>query len=386
MKKRIAIITTHPIQYNAPLFGLLSSRSVIESKVFYTWGKESMDDKYDHGFGKKVKWDIDLLSGYHYEFLENISKDKGSHHFNGIDNPDLIEKINAFQPDAILVFGWPLKSHLKAMRHFKGKLPVYFRGDSVLKKSDGFLKKLLKKIYISWVYRFVDIAFYAGEKNKSYFLEYGLKENQLIYAPHAINNLFFETQLSMYFNRCADWRTKLSIKSDEVVFMYAGKLDVNKNTAFLCDCFIALNNENCHLVIVGDGIEKDRLMKLYSKKENIHFLSFQNQSEIPFLYGMADVFVLPSHNETWGLSVNEAMVCGCSILLSSAVGCAPDLVVEGVTGFVFELNDKEDLIKKMKVLSNKNIAAEMGENSVVHVKEWNYERICVALESEMLKN
>lgn len=81
---KLAIISSHPIQYNAPLFKLLTQRGNLSVKVFYTWGKQSIEPKYDPGFGKTIQWDIPLLDGYNYEFLENISKAPGSSHFNGI--------------------------------------------------------------------------------------------------------------------------------------------------------------------------------------------------------------------------------------------------------------------------------------------------------------
>lgn len=62
--KRLAIITTHPIQYNAPLFKLLTQRNNITIKVFYTWGKSVLENKYDPGFKKNIEWDIPLLDGY----------------------------------------------------------------------------------------------------------------------------------------------------------------------------------------------------------------------------------------------------------------------------------------------------------------------------------
>src|SRR5665647_1236493 len=101
--KRLAIVTTHPIQYNAPLFELLSQRKNIEIKVFYTWGESVLQEKYDPGFGKVIQWDIPLLKGYEYEFLKNTADDKGSHHFNGIINPHIIDSIKNYNPDAVLV-------------------------------------------------------------------------------------------------------------------------------------------------------------------------------------------------------------------------------------------------------------------------------------------
>src|SRR3982751_16917 len=98
---------------------MLEQRGNIALKVFYTWGKTVLQTKYDPGFNKEIKWDIPLLEGYDYEFLENVAKEKGSHHYRGIVNPGIIRKIVEFQPDALLVFGWKFHSHLKVIRHFK---------------------------------------------------------------------------------------------------------------------------------------------------------------------------------------------------------------------------------------------------------------------------
>ena len=73
MTKRLAIITTHPIQYNAPMFALLSTRGKVQVKVFYTWGESVLKDKYDPGFGKNISWDIPLLDGYDYCFIKNVA-------------------------------------------------------------------------------------------------------------------------------------------------------------------------------------------------------------------------------------------------------------------------------------------------------------------------
>ena len=113
MGKKLAIITTHPIQYNAPLFELLTRQNKIDIKVFYTWGNTVLGKKYDPGFGKFIEWNIPLLKGYNYEFLDNIAKDKGSHHFNGIINPGIIEIIKNYEADALLVYGWAVQKSFK---------------------------------------------------------------------------------------------------------------------------------------------------------------------------------------------------------------------------------------------------------------------------------
>ncbi len=132
MPRKIALISSHPIQYNAPLFAFLAKEPEIDLMVFYTWGEAALGPKYDPDFGKEIEWDIPLLEGYNYTFLKNTSKEPGSHHFKGIINPTLIQEIEVWAPDAVWVWGCAFDSHLKAMRYFKGKVPVWFRGDSTL--------------------------------------------------------------------------------------------------------------------------------------------------------------------------------------------------------------------------------------------------------------
>ncbi len=144
---RLAIITTHPIQYYAPVFKLLHERQRIEIKVFYTWGENAIN-KFDRGFDKMVSWDIQILDGYPFEWMKNTSNDPGSHHFKGITNPWATRQINDWKPDAILVYGWAYHSHLKALRYYKNKIPVYFRGDSTLLSESTGIKKILKYIFL----------------------------------------------------------------------------------------------------------------------------------------------------------------------------------------------------------------------------------------------
>ena len=73
-------------------------------------------------FKKNITWDIPLLNGYEYQFVNNSSKDPGSHHYNGIINPTLISDIETWKADAILVFGWKFNSHLKCLKYFSKKI------------------------------------------------------------------------------------------------------------------------------------------------------------------------------------------------------------------------------------------------------------------------
>jgi glycosyltransferase involved in cell wall biosynthesis len=352
--KKLAIITTHPIQYYAPLFRLLHQRGNILIKVFYTAGS---GDKYDPGFGKNVAWDIPLLENYPYEWAGNIAKKPGSNHFNGVITPGLNKQVNNWQPDAILIFGWAYNGHLKLIRHFKKKVPLYFRGDSTLLNEPKGIKKTLKYFFLRWVYSHFDHAFYVGKNNKAYFLKYGLKESQLSFAPHAIDNERFEIP-----------------RTEEAKALSA---------------FIKLNKPGVHLLMAGNGIDEIKLKKMAADSDissHIHFMDFKNQSYMPVLYQAADLFCLPSKSETWGLSINEAMACGRAILASDRVGCAADLVQAAENGYVFKTADVGHLEECLQLLTkDKDLLAKFGKRSNSIIKDWNFEKTAIKIEEKLLQ-
>ncbi|SFV31370.1 Glycosyltransferase involved in cell wall bisynthesis [Thermoflavifilum thermophilum] len=347
MCRRLAVVITHPIQYYAPLFRLLSQHSGVQLKVFYTWS-QTQHRIFDIGFRQEVAWDIPLLEGYDYTFIPNVSRKPGCHHFMGIRNPSLIPAIEQWKPDALLVFGWNYWSHLQVMRTFKHRIPIYFRGDSTLIDEQLGMRKLMRRLFLRWVYRHIDFALYVGQHNRDYFLAHGLKASQLIYAPHAVDNERFADPDGEYATQAMSWRAQLSISREACVFLFAGKLIPKKNPLLLLQAFQDLQPTNAHLLYVGNGELEHALKQRVSGhswlSSHVHFLPFQNQSRMPVVYRLGDVMVLPSsYNETWGLAVNEAMACGRPIIVSNRVGCAPDLVQPGVTGWIFEAGNKDEL-------------------------------------------
>ena len=383
--KRLAIITTHPIQYNAPLFELLSRRKKIAIKVFYTWGDSVLADKYDPGFGKVIEWDIPLLKGYDYEFVENTAKDKGSHNFLGIDNPHIIEAIEKFSPDALLVYGWSFKSHLNVLRYFKNKITVFFRGDSTLLDEHGFLASIKRNLFLRWVYRHVDVAFYVGKNNFDYFRKAGLKKRQLVLAPHVVDNERFECNTVDCKINAALFRQKLQIPQGDLVLLYAGKLETVKNPAIIPEAFtLAQLNHNVHLVMVGNGVLEKELKDRYSQHPGIHFMDFQNQLLMPSVYEMADVFVLSSKSETWGLSVNEAMANGKAAIVSDKCGCAIDLVENEVNGYIFDVTNITDLKDKIQaIFKSGERLQKMKEKSRNKIKVFSLERLALVIEKKI---
>ena len=276
---KLAIVTSHPIQYYAPVFKLLHERQKISIMVYYTWGERSQV-KFDPGFGATIGWDIPLTEGYPFTWVENTSTDPGTHHYRGIINPTLINDIRQWEPDAILVFGWAWQSHLRCIRHFKGHIPVYFRGDSTLLDETGGIKSIIKSLFLRCVYRDIDHAFYTGSNNKAYFKKYGLKDEQLSFAPHAVDNERFAQDKK---EEVAALRSGLPIDNDDILVLFAGKFEQKKAPLELLEAFLTLGKPHIHLLFVGNGnLEAELKLKAGSSK-NIHFMDFQNQSRMPVI-------------------------------------------------------------------------------------------------------
>jgi glycosyltransferase involved in cell wall biosynthesis len=387
---KLAIVSTHPIQYNAPLFQHLAQLPGLSVRVFYTWSQSISNKKYDPDFGKVITWDIPLLEGYDFQFVTNISLNPGSHHFKGIDNPTLISEIKNWKPNAVLVIGWSYKSHLKCLRYFKGKLPVLFRGDSTLLDEKSGIKKVIRRLFLKYVYSFIDYALYVGSNNKKYFLAHGLKEKQLRFAPHAIDNNRFSK--NEYEVQAMEWRRDLGIPNNSCVLLFAGKLEPKKDPELLLSLYDKISNENVYVIFVGNGPLEKYLKEKAKGKERIIFLDFQNQQKMPVVYRLADVFILPSKGpgETWGLALNEAMACGRAVIGSEKAGGANDLIKQNVNGFVFQSGNVDEVYRYLKpIINDKEKVRKMGEESKKLIQSFSYEKIgqsVLQLAKEIEKN
>ena len=376
--KKLAIISTHPIQYNAPFFKQMAEKGIFEIKVFYTWSQSKSGHINDPDFNIKRKWDIDLLEGYDYCFVDNTAKNPGSHHFFGIINPGLINTIKFYKPDALLVYGWAFQSHLATIRYFKNKLPIIFRGDSnsidIANGKYAILKSFLRRLFLSWVYQHIDYALFVGKSNYDYYIQMGLKKNQLFYGPHAIDNQRFNSITAAQQLELTKWKKDLGIDLGNFVFLFVGKLESKKNPLLLLEAFKKITHPSAKLVFIGDGILNTIIKDAAQKDARIILLGFQNQSIMPILYRIANLLILPSigPNETWGLAMNEAMASGLPIIASNKCGGAIDLVIP-TTGLTFESDNLDELYTAMNFfIYNPHFCKLMGNYAHKFIQDFSY--------------
>ena len=383
---RLAIVTSHPVQYYAPWFRFLAGEAGLDLKVFYLWDGGVREHR-DPGFGHGVRWDVPLLDGYVHEFVPNTSATPGTEHFSGLRNPTLSARLRAFAPGATLLVGY---NHLSFMRQIfagwpaRSRTPLIFRGDShCLSPRPANLRERLRHQLIAAVYRRFSAVLYVGQANREYFRRHGVPEERLFFCPHAVDNDRFESAGDATRAEAMKWRAALGIPVEHALVMFAGKFEDKKRPLDLLAAFQRLDPAlAASLLFVGAGHLTDALRTAAAGVPNVHFAPFQNQSYMPRTYAAADLFVLPSQGrgETWGLAINEALCLGRPVIVSNHVGCAADLVEPGRNGLVFPAGNVDALAAALRdALSDRVRLTRWGEEGRRIVARYGYEQATAGL-------
>lgn len=333
---RLAIVTSHPIQYYAPWFADLARQPGLELKVFYLWDF-GVKATLDREFGQVISWDIPLLEGYAHEFVPNTARDPGTHHFFGLRNPTLTSRLDTFAPDAVLLLSYSYLATIRLILGSARRWRLLFRGDSHRLTPRRGPFAWLKRQLTGLVFARFSACLYVGEANRRYFLAHGVNPERLWFAPHAIDTARFAGARSTCEAAAAALRQKLNLTEQDRLAIFVGKFEWQKDLSTLLAAFAKVSNPRFHLLLVGEGPLRAQLLS--SAPARTHFMGFQNQSAMPSVYAAGDVLVLPSISETWGLVVNEALAAGTPVIVSDQVGCHFDLVEDGKSGFVVRAGD-----------------------------------------------
>lgn len=312
----------------------------------YYYSDPAKQNSIDHGFGKKVTWDIPLLDGYDHSFLKNYKKTRSlNNKFFDVFNPAVFGKIRK-RKAVVIINGWSYSSNIMAViaAKFFGR-KIWLRAENPLnqelkkRKTVLFLKKIILKYLL---FPRVNNFLYIGQQNKAFFAFYGVPERKLIYTPYSVDNDFFKQEAEKYKCKTGEQRKEMNIPQDALVFLFSGKYIQKKRPMDLLKAFEKIKDQNVFLIMMGEGELRSEMEKFIADNDikNALLTGFVNQSMVSLYYALADVFVMCSGSgETWGLSVNEAMNFSKPVIVSSTSGCSSDLVKNGENGFVFEEGD-----------------------------------------------
>jgi glycosyltransferase involved in cell wall biosynthesis len=324
---KLLILESHPVQYHAPVYRELARLHPGQIHVVYA-SDCSVRGHRDPGFGRNLSWDVPLLDGYDYTVLhaERGEPLRGLRSLHGRGIPALLRSIN---PSAVLFsnFAYEFEWVAYVWCLLLG-IPMWLRTET---QDDAFVRRRSKTLARAVIYRllYAPIArfFCIGELNRRHYLVHGVPERKLAYSRYCAPDRFRDWSTEEKHWRRTALRGRLGFSATDCVVGFFGKLTPKKNPVLLLDAWRKLPEsvqKTTKVLVVGDGEMRLALEAMAQAMEcPVVFAGFINQSELADYYLAADIVVLPSQQmgETWGLVVNEALLAGCSVVISEAVGC-----------------------------------------------------------------
>jgi glycosyltransferase involved in cell wall biosynthesis len=342
----LAILTTHPIQYQVPLWQALARDGGVPFEVWYLT-KHAIQPSPDREFGKTFAWDIDTMFGYPHRFLARAQCSTPSPFWSCLLRERLRKRIRESGATALWIQGWQVAAYWQAVCEARAAgIEVWLRAESNDLAPVSPCKRPAKRIQLRWLFRRVDRFLSIGAANRRLYQKFGVPDSRLYDAPYAVDNDRFAKQAEALRSKRAELRSEWGIPEDAFCVLFCGKFIAKKRPMDLIAAAQKLHQDrslpNVHLLFVGSGELGGELRRachvVFDAEAALEaaqspassvpasFAGFLNQTEISRAYVAADCLVLPSdHRETWGLVVNEALASGLPCLVSDACGCAEDL-------------------------------------------------------------
>jgi glycosyltransferase involved in cell wall biosynthesis len=349
----VAHLVSHPIQYFAPLYRELGRRDDFDFTVYF-YSDATLHRYSDAGFDQDVKWDVPLLDGYKAVFCPSARTTTHDGSLIRRRNLDVVREVVRGGYDAIWAHGY---AHLTTWLAFAAtrarRTPFLIREEQTLLRPRSVVRRTLKRVPLRAMFS-SSYGLYIGSENRRYLRHYGVRDERLFSAPYCVDNDSLRAAAADAKPTRAATRFQYGFHPGDVVLLFVGKLIPQKNLVTLFNSF-TLVTDRVKLLVVGDGPLRSNLAELarsHGLEQRIVFTGFINQSQLPHIYGAADLFVLPSSSETWGLVVNEALNFGLPVVVSDRVGCGKDLVIPGRNGFIVPYEDHAALAQVLNRLAN----------------------------------
>ncbi len=274
----------------------------------------------------------------------------------------LFSLFNSYKPDVLNITGYFDYAQVLLLLYAKvrGVKTIISSESSVVDKDRSFSREFLKKLFLKQA----DGFFCFGTTSVNYLLDLEIPDHKILVKKAAVVDNY----------RLSDLYQKAIIHkkgNDRRHFIYVGRLAPEKNLEFLLQAFAHLNqalpiHHQWGLILVGEGPDRQNLEKFVEVNQLPHvtFTGGKTWQQIPAQLANADVLVLPSLSEPWGLVVNEAMLCGMPVVVSDRSGCAPDLVKSGQNGFLIDpLSMKSLVTAMMAYATNPSLIPQHGNRS-----------------------
>ena len=259
--------------------------------------------------------------------------------------PRFLFKLLCERPRAVIVCGFSLQLLL-------ARVYGWLRGASVIVWSDSNIldegrlpiwRTVLRRLLV----RGIGGAIACSRLGMEYFGWLGVAKDRIAVSRYVNDAVSVRERAQSWLAARIGERYRLGLPGDALVLLFVGRLEAHKGVVELLNAFASVREEagyDLRLLLVGDGPLRDSLGRMVAERHlsgSVTFAGFQSYEEMPRFYALADLVVVPSLREPYGLVVNEAIAVGIPVLCSRLVG-ARDLLEDGRRGVLFDPHDARE--------------------------------------------
>ncbi|MBD2358436.1 glycosyltransferase family 4 protein [Tolypothrix sp. FACHB-123] len=377
-KFRVLVIASHPVPYSVPLFRLMAQHPKLDILVAYC-SLQGVKAEFDSQFGVEIAWDIPLLDGYPWIQVQNNYGKPRLGNFFGLINLGLWKLISQGSFDAVISYtGYSYASFwIAAIVAKLNRICFIFSTDAstIQPRDRKQWKNSLKKLLLPSIFTLGDFILVSSTPGKQMVHSLGIPEDKIVLTPSSVDNDWWSSQVTLVDVKAI--REQWNIPENAHVILFCAKLQPWKRPHDSLRAFAKANVSGSYLVFAGDGplrLELEAEAKALGVAEQVRFLGFVNQSQLPSVYRSANLFVFSSEYEPFGVVVNEAMLCGCPVVVSDHVGAHYDLVENGETGFVYpcgSIDALAEIFQTVLLADNNELLNKMSAAAVKRMESWS---------------
>lgn len=356
--KKVVFLTNYPSPYRVQFFDELGK--YMDVTVLFSERKEDKTHR-------SADWYIQSSGNFKTIQLARTAMVKGR---------DLCLDVTKYLKqdwDAIILCGYSSPTIMYAMGWLRmKKIPFYMEVDGGLVREESRPKYLFKKSLVSTAGWWIS----SGRETTKYLVHYGAKEDKVYHYP--FTSLWEKDILSQTPTQeeKQKLREMLGMK-EEKILLYVGRYDHKKGMDDLLSITPDLD-EDTGIYFVGGEPKPEHLAFCREKGvQNVHFVGFKKKDELALYYKAADVLVLPTWSDVWGLVINEAMAFGLPVITTDRCVAGMELVENGVTGYIVPIKNPEALCSACKTILREDYR-QMGENALEAIRPYTVENMVKA--------
>lgn len=322
---RLGVVFTHPTQHHGPLWRKLTEQSGLSLKVLYLSSENQ--NSGDLFLGKAAKaWDVDLTSGYDYEYLKNLRGKVPTKRTNTVISPGLISHLTPQNFDAIFMQSFVNYSYrLTAMLCKLRGIPLIMQNDASMMSDQRYSRTRLiaMALLYPWMNGLADYWLSCGNHNEVHLRHYGVTDDKIVRGCHPIDGDRFRATIEAFPEEIQATRQELCWDENTILYGFMGKYIERKNPFEFIDAIAKAHKQDPRVrgVLFGggdlDAAINERIAQLNGEVINYGFV---NQSKVPLFFAALDTFVVTSWIDPHPLVVSEAMVSGTPPILSDRCG------------------------------------------------------------------